>query len=73
MVQVLGEFERLILPHLAPGHDSEVDDFKGVVRRKINRLAYEGKRAGEAQPGEALSSTAADLAETLAFDDDTED
>ena len=73
MVQVLGEFERLILPHLAPGHEKQVDDFKGVVRRKINRLAYEGKRATEATPGDILTSTAADLAETLAFDDDTED
>lgn len=69
MVALLGSFEELIEPLIGPGHEQAIKDFKGVCRKKINGLAYEGIRAAEAQPGDDVSATTADLAETLAFTD----
>ncbi len=72
MTTLLGNFEELIEPLLPPGNENAIKSFKGVCREKINGLAYEGIRAAEARPGEAVSRQTADLAEQLQFDD-TED
>jgi hypothetical protein len=69
MVELLGTFEKEIEPLLMPGHQATIDNFKGVVRRRINGLAYEGRRATETQPGESVSAMTTDLAADLAFDD----
>lgn len=71
MAAILAEFEKLE-SSLPPGHEDDIRNFKGVCRKQINRLAYEGIRAAAALPGEALSTTTADLAADLAFDDQEE-
>lgn len=73
MAALLKDFEANIEPLISKGHKREIDSFKGVVRDKINGLAYEGKRAARALPGEAVSRQTADLAERLAFPPNTED
>lgn len=72
MVAILAQFEELIEPLIPSGNEDAITTFKGVCRDKINGVAYTGIQALEAQPGEAVSSQAADLAERLAFTD-TED
>lgn len=69
MVALLGSFESEIEPLLPPGSQAAIDNFKGVCRKRINGLAYEGIRAAETLPGESVSADTADLAEDLAFDD----
>lgn len=69
MTTLLGSFEELIQPLLPPGNEKAIQSFKGVCRRKINGLAYEGIRAAEAAPGDSVSDLAGDLAEQLAFND----
>jgi hypothetical protein len=69
MVALLGSFEELIEPLIPPGHEIDIENFKGVCRKKINGLAFEGMRAADARPGEAISAQTADLAESLAFAD----
>lgn len=69
MVALLGSFEEQIEPLIPPGHEKAIANFKGVCRKKINGLAYEGIRAAEARPGESVSAQTADLAESLAFTD----
>lgn len=39
MAQVLEAFDEQIAPHIAPAHAGEVQDFKGLVRARMNRLA----------------------------------
>lgn len=68
MLAILGEFEELIEPLIPPGNQEAIKNFKGVCRKKINGLAFEGLRAAKAQPGESVSRQTADLAESLAFD-----
>ena len=72
MVALLANFEELIEPLLPSGHEEAIQTFKGVCRKRINALAYEGIRGTQALAGETLSATTVDLAEDLAFDD-TED
>lgn len=69
MVALLRTFEELIEPLISPGNEQAIKDFKGVCRKKINGLAYEGIRAASARPGESVSAQTADLAESLAFPD----
>lgn len=69
MVALLREFEETIEPLIPPGHEEAIANFKGVARKKINGLAYEGIRAAQAQPGDSVSTQTADLAERLAFTD----
>lgn len=70
MVALLGTFEEMIEPLIPPGNQEAIENFKGICREKINGLAYEGIRAANRRPGEAVSQLSADLAERLAFDDD---
>lgn len=72
MLTLLGTFEEMIEPLLPPGNDRAIEDFKGVVRAKINGLAYEGIRAAKTLPGESVSRQTGDLAERLAFTDTEE-
>ncbi len=73
MTVLLGTFEGLIEPLIPSGNQKAIEDFKTVCRQKINGLAFEGIRAAKAQPGESVSRQTADLAETLAFTDDSEE
>jgi hypothetical protein len=73
MVALLGQFEELIEPLIPAGNDERIKDFKRTAREKINGLAYEGIRAAQTRPGEAVSRQTADLAERYAFPADMED
>lgn len=73
MLALLKDFEGRIEPLIPQGNREAIEHFKGVIREKINGLAYEGARAARARPGEAVSSQTPVLAERLAFPPDTED
>lgn len=67
---LLSQFEREIEPLIPPSRKNQeaIRNFKGVCRKKISGLAYEGIRAAKALPGESVSRATADLAEELSLD-----
>lgn len=41
LAQILGHFDEHILPHLPPSAAGDVQDFKGLVRARVNALAVD--------------------------------
>jgi len=68
MISLLSEFERAIEPHVRPGHDKAIQDFKRSCRERLNGLCWEAIELTKLEPGESLNSHAVDLAEKLAYE-----
>ncbi|MDQ2876514.1 MAG: hypothetical protein M3Y33_17625 [Actinomycetota bacterium] len=68
MISLLSEFERNIEPHVSPGNEKAMEDFKRSCRAKLNGLGFEAIELMRLEPGERLNEHAVDLAEQLAFD-----
>jgi len=68
MVSLLSEFEHQIAPHIRPGHEKAIEDFKRSCRQKLNALTWEAVELMKLEPGETMNGHAVDLAQ-LAFGD----
>lgn len=63
MAQALEEFERLIQPHVPR---AKAEEFKGIVRRKLNALAVDAIDAIEAlERGEEITELGFELRDQL--------
>jgi hypothetical protein len=69
MISLLSEFEREIAPHMGPGHQKAIEDFKRSCRSKLNALTWEAIELMRLEPGETLNEYSVDLASKLAFGD----
>lgn len=69
MLSLLSEFEREIAPHVSPGHETAIANFKRSCREKLNGLTWEAIELMGLEPGDSLNEHAVDLAEQLAFGD----
>lgn len=71
LAAILAEFEQAIEPLIPTGHVGEIERFKGVVRKKLNGIAWKAVQLQELEPGQELNEYATQLAEDhLTFDDD---
>jgi hypothetical protein len=47
LAQILGHFDEHILPHLPPAAAGDVQDFKGLVRARVNALAVDANEMAQ--------------------------
>jgi hypothetical protein len=65
---LLEAFEQEIEPHITPGHEQAITNFKQSLRGKLNALTFEATELIKLQRGERFNEAAADLAEHAQFD-----
>lgn len=65
MGQILGSFDALVLPHVP---EEVAEEFKGLVRQKLNAMALDANEIHSMKPGEEMNGAAVELRDQIDAD-----